>query len=90
MDERTELDCRPLRRPGSRRYAVRRTVEPFSLALFGCLLVVFVGLVVPPIFSLGKIALTDSDTGALTFDNFADILPRLLRPTCSGTRWSSR
>jgi iron(III) transport system permease protein len=55
----------------------RRSVEPFSLALFGCLLVVFVGLVVPPIFSLGRIALTDSDTGALTLDNFADILPRL-------------
>lgn len=55
----------------------RRTVEPFSLALFGCLLVVFVGLVVPPIFMLGKIALTDSDTGALTLGNFADIVPRL-------------
>jgi iron(III) transport system permease protein len=57
----------------------RRTVEPFSLALFGCLLVVFVGLVLPPIFSLGRIALTDSDTGALTLQNFADILPRLVQ-----------
>jgi hypothetical protein len=52
----------------------RRTVEPFSLVLFGCLLVVFVGLVVPPIFMLGKIALTDADTGAPTLGNFADII----------------
>jgi iron(III) transport system permease protein len=63
----------------ARPQARRRTFEPFSLALFGCLLVVFVGLVVPPILSLAKIALTDSDTGAFTLDNFAGILPRLVQ-----------
>jgi iron(III) transport system permease protein len=54
------------------------TAEPFSVALFGLLLIVFVGLVVPPIFSLARIALTDSATGDLTFENFSSIFPRLL------------
>jgi iron(III) transport system permease protein len=56
-----------------------RAVEPFSVLLFGVLLVVFVALVVPPIFSLLRIAFTDSATGDLTTQNFRDIVPRLLR-----------
>jgi iron(III) transport system permease protein len=56
-----------------------RAVEPFSVLLFGVLLLVFVALVVPPIFSLLRIAFTDSATGDLTTQNFRDIVPRLLR-----------
>lgn len=56
-----------------------RAVEPFSLALFGALLLVIGALVIPPIFSLVRIALTDTATGELTFGNFSSILPRLLR-----------
>ena len=54
-------------------------VEPFSVVLFGILLVVFSALVLPPIVSLARIAFTDSATGALTFANFSSIVPRMLR-----------
>jgi len=55
------------------------TLEPFSTALFGVILLILVALVVPPIFSLVRIAITDSSTGGVTFGNFRDIFPRLLR-----------
>lgn len=73
------VDDRPAAPAPQRSPRRRRTIEPFSLVLFGCLLVIFVGLVFPPILSLVNIALTDSDTGAFTLDNFTSILPRLAR-----------
>ena len=64
-------DSRPRRR--------RPSLDPFPVALFAVLLVVLAGLVLPPIFSLVRIAVTDSGTGELTLQNFRDIAPRLLR-----------
>jgi iron(III) transport system permease protein len=72
----------PARVPRPGRVAGRTrslAVEPFSVVLFCVLLVVLVALVVPPIFSLVRIAFTDSATGQFSFENFGSILPRLLR-----------
>ena len=67
---------RPARAAGRTRSLA---LEPFSVVLFGVLLVVFVALVAPPIFTLARIAFTDAATGEVTFENFSGIMPRLLR-----------
>lgn len=54
-------------------------VQPFEVALFGVLLAVFLGLVVPPILSLVTTAFADANTDELTLRNFASILPTLVR-----------
>ena len=61
-----------------------------SIVVFLVLLAIFVALVVPPIVSLIRTALTHSATGEFTLDNFASILPALIRADLLATRWSSR
>jgi iron(III) transport system permease protein len=54
-------------------------VQPFELGLFSFLLTIFVGLVLPPIASLVVTAFTDTATEEFTLNNFASILPTLVR-----------
>lgn len=61
------------------RSSPRRVRNPMSAALFVALLLVFAAIVLPPIATLIRIAFTNAETGQIGLDNFARVLPSLLR-----------
>ena len=70
------LEARPRK---SFRDRLLSTSQPIEVVVFLVLLAIFAALVIPPIVSLIRTAVSHSATGEFTLDNFVSILPALIR-----------